>query len=107
MIVLAVHPARILKCDLAARKLSANHLALALHVPRGTITSILNGKRAITSEIALRLSRYFGHSAQFWMNLQTCHVFLTCPLLGVSKRSTWRSTILIVLYALCSTYNVV
>lgn len=66
-----VHPGRILKRELVARELSANKLALALHVPSGRITSILNGKRAITPETALRLSRYFGNSAQFWMNLQT------------------------------------
>jgi antitoxin HigA-1 len=66
-----VHPGRILKRELSARSLSANKLALALHVPSGRITSILNGKRAITPETALRLSRYFGNSAQFWMNLQT------------------------------------
>lgn len=66
-----VHPGRILKRELAARELSANKLALALRVPSGRITSILNGKRAITPETALRLSRYFGNSAQFWMNLQT------------------------------------
>ena len=66
-----VHPGRILKRELASRELSANKLALALHVPSGRITSILNGKRAITPETALRLGRYFGNSAQFWMNLQT------------------------------------
>lgn len=69
--MIAVHPGRILKRELAARGLSANKLALALHVPSGRITSILNSKRAITPETALRLSRYFGNSAQFWMNLQT------------------------------------
>lgn len=67
----AIHPGRILKRELVARKLSANKLALALRVPSGRITSILNGKRAITSETALRLGRYFDNSAQFWMNLQT------------------------------------
>ena len=66
-----VHPGRVLKRELTARNLSANKLALALHVPSGRITSILNGKRAITPETALRLSRFFGNSAQFWMNLQT------------------------------------
>ena len=66
-----VHPGRVLKRELTARDLSANKLALALHVPSGRITSILNGKRAITPETALRLSRFFGNSAQFWMNLQT------------------------------------
>ena len=66
-----VHPGRILKRELAARDLSANKLALALRVPSGRITSILNGKRAISPETALRLARYFGNSPQFWMNLQT------------------------------------
>ena len=69
--MIPVHPGRILKRELTARELSANKLALALHVPSGRITSILNGKRAITSETALRLGRYFGNSPQFWMNLQT------------------------------------
>ena len=67
----SVHPGRILKRELAARSLSANKLALALRVPSGRITSILNGKRAISPDTALRLARYFGNSAQFWMNLQT------------------------------------
>ncbi len=68
-----VHPGRLLKRELVVRELSANKLALALRVPSGRITSILNGKRAITPETALRLGRYFGNSAQFWMNLQTRH----------------------------------
>ena len=66
-----VHPGRILKRELTTRGLSANKLALALRVPSGRITSILNGKRAISPDTALRLARYFGNSAQFWMNLQT------------------------------------
>lgn len=66
-----VHPGRILKRELEARGLSANKLALALRVPSGRITSILNGKRAISPETALRLAQYFGNSAQFWMNLQS------------------------------------
>ena len=66
-----VHPGRVLKRELAARGLSANKLALALRVPSGRVTSILNGKRAVTPETALRLARFFGNSARFWMNLQT------------------------------------
>ncbi len=62
-------PGRILKRELATRGLSANKLALALRVPSGLITSILNGKRAIMPETALRLGRFFGNSAQFWLNL--------------------------------------
>ena len=69
--MVSVHPGRVLKRELVARELSANKLALALHVPSGRITAILNAKRAITPETALRLARYFGNSAQFWMNLQT------------------------------------
>jgi len=67
----AVHPGRILKREMSARGLSANKLALALRVPSGRITQILNGKRGISAETALRLGRYFGNSAQFWINLQS------------------------------------
>lgn len=67
----AVHPGRILRRELEARELSANRLALALRVPSGRITQILNEKRAVTPETALRLARYFGNSPRFWLNLQT------------------------------------
>jgi len=65
-----VHPGRLLKRELAARKLSANRLALDIGVPSGRITDILNGRRAITADTAVRLGRYFGNSAQFWLDLQ-------------------------------------
>lgn len=55
---------------MAARELSANKLALALRVPSGRVTDILNGKRGISAETALRLARYFGTAPEFWMNLQ-------------------------------------
>jgi len=57
-----VHPGRVLKRELVARELSANRLALALRLPSGRITDILNGKRAISADTALRLGRYFGNS---------------------------------------------
>ena len=66
-----MHPGRILKREMSSRNLSANKLALALRVPSGRITQILNGKRGISAETALRLARYFGNSAQFWINLQS------------------------------------
>ena len=66
-----IHPGRVLKRELAARELSANRFALALRVPSGRITDILNGKRGITADTALRFARFFGTSAAFWMNLQT------------------------------------
>jgi addiction module HigA family antidote len=71
--MLPIHPGRILKRELEARELSANRLALALRLPSGRITDILNGKRGISPETALRLARYFGNSARFWMNLQTAY----------------------------------
>ncbi|HEX2447928.1 MAG TPA: HigA family addiction module antitoxin [Methyloceanibacter sp.] len=66
-----VHPGRFLKRELAARRLSANRLSLDLGVPSGRITDILNGRRAITADTALRLGRYFGNRAQFWLDLQS------------------------------------
>jgi addiction module HigA family antidote len=66
----AVHPGRLLKRELSARALSANRLALDIGVPSGRITDILNGRRSITADTAVRLSRYFGNSAQFWLDLQ-------------------------------------
>ena len=65
-----IHPGRVLKREMLARKLSANKLSLALRVPSGRITQILNENRGISAETALRLSQFFGNSARFWMNLQ-------------------------------------
>jgi len=66
-----IHPGRILKREMTARNLSANKLALALRVPSGRITQIISEKRGVSAESALRLSKYFGNSARFWMNLQS------------------------------------
>ena len=57
------HPGRLLKRELEARNLSANRLALDLGVPSGRVTDILNGRRSITADTALRLGRYFGNGA--------------------------------------------
>ena len=67
----AVHPGRILKRELKARVLSANALALAVRTPSGRITDILNEKRSVSTETAMRLGRYFGQSPRFWINLQS------------------------------------
>lgn len=69
--MIEAHPGEILREELEARGLSANKLALALRVPSGRITDILNARRAVTPETALRLARFFGNSADFWMGLQT------------------------------------
>jgi antitoxin HigA-1 len=66
-----VHPGRLLKREMTARKLSANRLSLDIGVPSGRITDILNFRRAITADTAVRLRRYFGNSAQFWLSLQS------------------------------------
>ena len=68
---LAIHPGRFLKRELAAREISANRLALDLGVPSGRITDILNGRRSISADTAVRLGRYFGNRAQFWLDLQS------------------------------------
>ena len=65
------HPGDILRHELEARGLSANQLALALGVPSGRIVEILNRKRGISADTALRLARYIDTSAEFWMNLQS------------------------------------
>jgi antitoxin HigA-1 len=65
------HPGRLLKRELMARKLSANRLSLDIGVPSGRITDILNARRSITADTAVRLGRYFGNSAQFWLDLQS------------------------------------
>ena len=64
-----IHPGRLLKREMAARNLSANRLSLDIGVPSGRYR-ILNFRRAITADTAVRLGRYFGNSAQFWLDLQ-------------------------------------
>jgi addiction module HigA family antidote len=66
----AVHPGRLLRREMEARGLSANRLALDLGVPSGRITDILNFRRSISADTAVRMGRYFGNSAQFWLDLQ-------------------------------------
>lgn len=65
-----IHPGEMLRDELEERGLSMNQLARELHVPMNRISAIVNGKRAITADTALRLARFFGTSAQMWMNLQ-------------------------------------
>jgi addiction module HigA family antidote len=64
------HPGRLLKRELAARGLSANRLAIDIGVPSGRVVEILNGRRAISADTAVRLGRYFGNGARFWLDLQ-------------------------------------
>ncbi|HEY6281119.1 MAG TPA: HigA family addiction module antitoxin [Burkholderiales bacterium] len=68
-----IHPGEILKGELAELGLSANAFAKALGVPANRITAILNEQRSITADTALRLSRFFGTTPEFWMSLQASH----------------------------------
>ena len=63
--------------------ISINQLARDLSVPPNRISEIVNGKRSISADTALRLQRYFGVEAQFWLNLQTEHD------LRMIKRKIW------------------
>ncbi len=66
-----VHPGRTLAEELKERGLTAHALALKLRVPANRITEIIAGRRGISAETALRLGRYFGTGAPFWLALQS------------------------------------
>jgi addiction module HigA family antidote len=69
-----IHPGTILEEDfLEPMAISAYALAKAIGVPRNRVTAILHGERAISADTALRLGRYFGMSAEFWLGLQTAY----------------------------------
>jgi addiction module HigA family antidote len=59
--------------ELSELKMSAAELARQLKVPTNRITEILNGRRAITGDTALRLAHFFGMTAEFWLNLQSLY----------------------------------
>ncbi len=65
------HPGEMLAEEfLKPLSISQNQLALDIHVPATRIGQIIKGKRSITPDTALRLAKYFGNSAEFWLNLQ-------------------------------------
>jgi addiction module HigA family antidote len=67
-----VHPGEVLlEQFLKPRGISQNRLAIRIGVPSGRINEIVLGQRRITADTALRLGRYFGNPAKYWMNLQT------------------------------------
>jgi antitoxin HigA-1 len=66
----AIHPGEHLADAIEALGITAARLARDIQVPANRVTGILHGARAITADTALRLGRYFGTSAAFWMNLQ-------------------------------------
>ena len=65
------HPGEILREEfLEPMGISQYRLALDLRIPHSRVTALVRGRRAITPDTALRLSRYFGTSAEFWAGLQ-------------------------------------
>ena len=67
-----ITPGEILREDfMGPMNISINKLSRDLIVPPNRISEIVNGKRGITADTALRLERYFGVEAQFWLNLQS------------------------------------
>jgi addiction module HigA family antidote len=66
----AIHPGEHLAEQLEELGMSAAALARQLKVPTNRITEILNGRRAVTGDTALRLGHFFGTSPEFWLNLQ-------------------------------------
>ncbi len=73
METMAIHPGEHLAEELKELSMSAAELARRLNVPTNRVTEILNGRRAITGDTALRLAHFFGTSPQFWLNLQSLY----------------------------------
>ena len=80
----AISPGEILLEEfLRPLAISQNQLAREIDVPVSRVAAIIKGTRAITADTALRLSRYFGTSAEMWLNLQSQYD------LRVAQRTTW------------------
>jgi addiction module HigA family antidote len=73
-----IHPGEILREEfLTPLEMTPHALAVALHVPASRINDIVLGRRALSADTAARLGRYFGTSAEFWLNLQTAYELRT------------------------------
>ena len=70
MLQRAAHPGEILKDELAEIGVTPTELARQIEVPANRLSQIINGKRSITGDTALRLAHWFNTNPQFWMNLQ-------------------------------------
>lgn len=68
-----IHPGEILRDELAERGISLNQLARDTRIALSRVSLIANGKRSITADTAMRFGRYFGTSAELWLNLQTAY----------------------------------
>jgi addiction module HigA family antidote len=69
-----IHPGEILREEfLIPLEMSAHALSQAIRVPATRVNDIVNGRRGVTADTALRLARYFGNSAEFWLNVQAAY----------------------------------
>lgn len=73
MAITPIHPGEHLAEELKELGMSASELARQLDVPANRVTEILNRRRAITGDTALRLGHFFGTTAEFWLNLQSLY----------------------------------
>jgi addiction module HigA family antidote len=81
-----VHPGEMLREEfMKPLQISMNGLALELHVPVTRISEIVNERRGITADTALRLARYFGTSADFWMNMQRDYELI------LAQQKSWKT----------------
>jgi addiction module HigA family antidote len=87
-----IHPGEVLREEfLGPLGLSAHALAQALRVPATRINDVVNERRGITADTALRLARYFGTTAEFWLNLQSAFDLRTAE--GVLKSQIERDVL--------------
>ena len=77
MLKRAVHPGEILRDELAELGVTATEFARQIDVPANRVSQIINAKRSITGDTALRFGHWFGVDPQFWLNLQA-HFDLIC-----------------------------
>jgi antitoxin HigA-1 len=69
----AIHPGEILRDELAELGVTPTELSRQINVPPNRVTQIIHGRRSVTGDTALRLGRWFGSSARFWLNLQSAY----------------------------------
>ena len=83
----AIHPGEILREEyLIPLALTSHALAMNLHVPATRINDVVREKRGITIDTAIRLARFFGTTAQFWLNLQNSYDLKLADAKGIEKK---------------------
>ena len=83
----AIHPGEILREEfLVPLALTSHKLAMSLHVPATRINDVVREKRGITTDTAIRLARFFGTSAEFWLGLQSSYDLKMADEQGVGQK---------------------